>query len=322
MSENRINLWDSIIPGNSDKNKSDVMELGRTGLGIVDTIRWVLSLKKQDYKDCKKIIDTYTMNYVIPKDPDSMDTFTDCPYLIPFIAKDSKKCVVVVPGGGYCLKEMENEGTKVAEFLQKNGISAFVLWYRCCPYYQPIPIMDLQRAIRLVRSLSDVYGYEKDGIGAVGFSAGGAQVSLFLNLFMGKEIKVDDTPKDALDDVSDKLDFAGLIYPAVGYRYNKAMQYASFPKEMLDTKEKRIAIEEEYDALHKQSSASVPQFLCYGTKDDMVSLDEIKQYYEKLKASNGDVYCMTVEGAGHGFGASTEKYNFWLDKFVEWVKER
>ena len=296
------------------------MRAGRATTAFMDTIRWVISLKKQDYKNRKKIIDTYTKHHVIEKDPDSMDTFTDSPYLIPFIAEGSKKAVVIVPGGGYCMKEMENEGTKVAEYLRQQGISGFVLWYRSCPYYQPIPVMDLQRAVRMVRSLADSYGYDKDGIGAVGFSAGGAQVSFFLNLFMGKDITVDDTPKDSVDQCSDQLNYAGLIYPALGYSYNKAMQYASFPEDQLDTVEKRKDIEKEYEVTEHLTSASVPQFLCCGSKDDMVSHAAIDAYTEKIRAASGNVTFVNVEGAGHGFGAGTPKYNYWLEHFAEWVK--
>ena len=297
------------------------MKIGRKTLPVIDTLRWILTLRKHGYQNYKKIIDTFTAHYVIAKDPDSHDTFTDSPYLIPFIAEGSRQAVIVVPGGGYCLKEMENEGTKVANYLNSQGISAFVLWYRTCPYYQPVPLLDMQRAVRKVRALSGRYGYREDGIGAVGFSGGGAQIGLFLNILRGKDAFPAGYQKDEIDAVSDRLNFAGLIYPALGYSFNRSMQYASFPEGELDTRVKREEIEKKYNALANFSSRDVPQFVCYGTKDNMVSLEDIRNYAQLLEDSGTSHEFFPVEGAGHGFGAGTEKYNYWLREFTEWVKK-
>ena len=61
------------------------------------------------------------------------DRMDDQPYIVPFPAPGSRKCVIVVPGGAYSDVSMDNEGYPTAEFLQRNGISAFVLKYRVWP---------------------------------------------------------------------------------------------------------------------------------------------------------------------------------------------
>ena len=88
------------------------------------------------------------------------------PSITAFPAPGSKGAVVVCPGGGYSMKA-SHEGAPIARMLNMAGISAYVLDYRVMPYTMPAPILDAQRAIRVVRSL----GYEKVGI--LGFSAGG-----------------------------------------------------------------------------------------------------------------------------------------------------
>lgn len=209
----RIDLWGDSIPGNSSRLKTEVMDLGSSRFSnrTLDFIKFILALKWEKGIRHKRAIDRFTAHCVWPKDPNCKQSFEDDPYLIPFIAEGSKKAVLVVPGGGYCMKEMESEGTLVAEKLRKAGITAFVLWYRCNPYYQPIPLLDMQRAVRVVRNLASQYGYAKDQIGAVGFSAGGVQVSLFLNLVMGKSVDFDGYVCDETDRQDDTLNFAGLI---------------------------------------------------------------------------------------------------------------
>jgi len=55
------------------------------------------------------------------------------PSLTVFIPEESKAngtAVIVAPGGGFRFLTWDNEGTKVAEWLQSQGIAAFVLKYR------------------------------------------------------------------------------------------------------------------------------------------------------------------------------------------------
>ena len=49
------------------------------------------------------------------------------PYLAP---GSSRPAVIVCPGGSYFWHDMVNEGDAVGRWLQRNGISAFVLRYR------------------------------------------------------------------------------------------------------------------------------------------------------------------------------------------------
>lgn len=53
--------------------------------------------------------------------------------LLPFIAQENRfdgAAIIVCPGGSYSWLDYEAEGTDVARWLQREGISAFVLKYR------------------------------------------------------------------------------------------------------------------------------------------------------------------------------------------------
>ena len=117
--------------------------------------------------------------------------------------------VIVCPGGGYNILAINKEGYEVAEWLNKQGFTAFVLQYRV-PKKQEGALMDIQRAIRLIRSNSDSYGIKYNKLGVMGFSAGGSLSARAATLASNKTY----LPIDKIDSLSCRPDFALLIYPA------------------------------------------------------------------------------------------------------------
>jgi acetyl esterase/lipase len=110
--------------------------------------------------------------------------------------------MLVLPGGAFSILAWDAEGTEVADFLAKRGITAFVLKYRVSdptpeeiqayvakmsepgnaadPMFaikQLVPraapaIDDALQAMRLVRANAKQYGIDPNRIGMIGFSAG------------------------------------------------------------------------------------------------------------------------------------------------------
>ena len=85
--------------------------------------------------------------------------------------------VLVCPGGGYNILAWDKEGTEVAQWLNRLGVTAAVLKYRVPRRDQetphPAPLMDAQRALRLMRQRAGEFGIDPHRIGVLGFSAGG-----------------------------------------------------------------------------------------------------------------------------------------------------
>jgi len=117
--------------------------------------------------------------------------------------------VVVCPGGGYTHLAYEKEGTRIAEWLNLRGITAFILTYRLSPrYHYPAPILDGERSVRWVRSHAKQFNIAPDRIGMWGFSAGGHLVSMVGTHFDdGNPQAVDPTER-----VSDRPDFVVSSY--------------------------------------------------------------------------------------------------------------
>lgn len=316
-------IWGDTIPGNSGLDKSVSLELRRPLIHtqLLDLIRYTIALKSQKFSaGAKRSIDNFVWYYVRKDDDSFNDTFVDEPFLIPYIAEGSDKAVIVVPGGGFCSKSMESEGTHIAKTLQDKGITAFVLWYRSNPYYMPYPLMDMQRAVRYVRYHAKDYGYRPDKIGAIGFSAGGAQITLHMNVMHQKLITLPEYPHDDIDAVDDSLNFMAPIYPALSFNYNCNMLYACCSKADAENKAVQQAVKQTYDAIRHFSCQGIPHFISYGTKDTMVSTREIQQYIDLLQKSGTPCTVVPVEGAGHGYGDAAGTPNgFWLDRFTEWA---
>lgn len=98
----------------------------------------------------------------------------DRPHLIRYAPKihTSRAAMIVCPGGGY-VRRAAHEGDPVARWLASLGINAFVLHYRVSPYRYPVPLADARQAVRLVRDRAEQWGYDRNKIGMLGFSAGG-----------------------------------------------------------------------------------------------------------------------------------------------------
>ncbi|WP_010134858.1 alpha/beta hydrolase [Ochrovirga pacifica] len=100
--------------------------------------------------------------------------------------------VVIAPGGGLRINSIESEGTMVADWLVKKGVTAIVLKYRLVPSEKgkvsgtaeqkeellqkvfPYAISDALSAIDYVRKNAADLGVDPTKIGMMGFSAGGA----------------------------------------------------------------------------------------------------------------------------------------------------
>jgi len=101
------------------------------------------------------------------------ETDEDRPAITPYLVEgEGNAAFVVCPGGGYGMRA-DHEGEPIALWLNRCGVSAFVLRYRVAPYRHPAPLLDAQRAIRVVRSRSAEFGVDPGRVGILGFSAGG-----------------------------------------------------------------------------------------------------------------------------------------------------
>ena len=98
--------------------------------------------------------------------------------------------MLIVPGGGYNYVVVDKEGSEAAEWLNKLGVTAFVLRYRTKQSATDTgwqrALQDAQRSLSLIRSNADDWKLDADRIGILGFSAGGQVAALAATVPVGR----------------------------------------------------------------------------------------------------------------------------------------
>jgi acetyl esterase/lipase len=139
----------------------------------------------------------------------------DLPTLTPYLPESGKRtgaAIVVLPGGGYG-ELAPHEGVPFAEWLNKSGITAFVLKYRLGThgYRHPAMLQDGARAIRTVRATAAQWQIDPNRVGIMGSSAGGHLAATVLTHFdAGKQ-----DASDPIERVSCRPDLGILCYPLI-----------------------------------------------------------------------------------------------------------
>lgn len=95
------------------------------------------------------------------------------PSLRFFPCENAKGCVLISPGGAYSTIAIDPEGFPVARKFVESGYAAAVLDYRVRPYTGYVSLLDMQRAIRLLRHRAPELGFDPQKLVVHGGSAGG-----------------------------------------------------------------------------------------------------------------------------------------------------
>lgn len=224
--------------------------------------------------------------------------------------------VIICPGGGYGILAFDKEGTRVAEEMNKWGVTAFVLKYRLPDDTTNIdrslaPLMDAQQAVRLVRNKATEWGLKKDKIGIMGFSAGGHLASTAATHFASN---ADATNKDS---TSVRPDFAILIYPVIsfdssithkGSRNNLVGATASTEKINLFSNEVQV------------TAKTPPSFLVHAGDDGAVPVENSIRYYQACVKYKVPAEMHLYPKGGHGFGMYNKTTtDNWMERLQNWL---
>lgn len=120
-----------------------------------------------------------------------------------------RPAVVIYPGGAY-RHYGELEQHPIARFYYENGYNAFICYYRIAPYCHPAPLMDAQRAVKLVRYRAAEWRVDPERVFTIGFSAGG-----HLNSCVATLPDVCTALEDGVDGMTARPTGAMLGYPVI-----------------------------------------------------------------------------------------------------------
>src|SRR5205823_8888585 len=103
-------------------------------------------------------------------------------------ARPNGGAALIIPGGGYRWVVIDKEGYEMARWFAARGVTAFMLFCRLpgegWPSGPDTPLIDVQRAMRMIRSRAASYHIDPKRVTAIGFSAGGHVCASLLTRFV------------------------------------------------------------------------------------------------------------------------------------------
>ena len=233
--------------------------------------------------------------------------------------KANGTAVIVCPGGGYARLAKIHEGRDVAVYLNGLGVSAFVLSYRVGPkYHHPCPMLDIQRAIRLVRSRAAEWKIDPARIGVMGFSAGGHLSATAMTHF-------DDGKPDADDPIEKagcRPDFGILVYPYI--LLDKPYTHQGAKKNLLGDRVEDAGLVEDLSNVYRVTEKTPPCFFIHASDDKVVPPDHSIEFYLALRRAKVPAEMHFYEKGGHGFGLAPKDpvLSTWPDRLSAWLGQR
>jgi acetyl esterase/lipase len=232
--------------------------------------------------------------------------------------KANGTAVVVCPGGGYGFLADDHEGKQVAQWLNSLGVTAFVLKYRIAPrYHHPCPMLDAQRAIRLVRSRAKEWNVDPQRVGVMGFSAGGHLASTVGTHFDDGKTGA----QDSIDRASCRPDFLILGYPVITFLPPHAHMGSRNNLIGKDADDKLV----EFYCNDKQVTAKTPPtFLFHTDADTGVKPENSVLFYMALKKFKVPAEMHIYEKGPHGVGLAQRDpvLSTWPDRLAAWLGGR
>jgi acetyl esterase/lipase len=214
---------------------------------------------------------------------------------------------------------MDHEGHKIAEWLNSLGIAGFILEYRHrnsgAGYGHPAPLLDAQRAVRMVRSRVDEYGIDPNRIGILGFSAGGHLASTAATHF--DKGKAD--AKDPIERVSCRPDFAVLLYPVISL--TESFTHQGSKRNLLGNNPDAKLVKSLSN--EKQVTPETPPtFLMHTYEDRGVPAENSIYFYLALRKAKvpAEMHIYLKGRHGIGLGKTAGAASSWPLRCAEWMQ--
>lgn len=224
--------------------------------------------------------------------------------------------VIVCPGGSYRNLAYDKEGTRIAEWLNLRGVTAFVLTYRLKPRYDiPVAQLDGKRAMRWARSHAQQYNLDPKRIGMWGFSAGGHLVGMVGTHFDNG----DPNAADPVERISDRPDFVIDSYGVLSLNPDVAQSGAI--KAVLGNHPDPKA-RKDYAPDENVTAQTPPFFLYATTTDPTVPVLSSVAFYTALEKAGVPAELHIFEQGPHGTGLAQEypALSAWPDLLENWLR--
>lgn len=229
------------------------------------------------------------------------------------------EAVLIFPGGGYGILAYDWEGTDIAKFLNGKGIAGIVVKYRLPSSTSQtnkhnVPLIDAQRAIRLVRNNALRFHLDTKKIGILGFSAGGHLASTLGTQFNREVYKA----IDEVDAISARPDFMALGYPVITFGDGT---HSGSKKNLIGENPNQEMVN--IFSNEKNVTAQTPAtFLFHASDDKGVLVENSLLFYRALNDKGVSASLFVYPKGGHGFSLALKDpfLKGWSDQMVQWIR--
>lgn len=325
---NKIKIWGESIPFNSGRSKKDYLAIN-SDISPSSAMAAVFNPDNRRLDSAENFDTAVWYNTIISGRVS--DKFDDVPYLVPYVVKNSKICVLLCAGGAYIDVSTEEESAPVARQLNRYGITAFTLNYRISPYRFPAMLSDCRRAVRYLRAHSDEYGFDKDKICLGGFSAGGHLAAYAANT-CSEIVELPNYTPDETDRESSCANALLLVYAKLIFTDVADLLIPMFGDGFLTGDRKKYI--EKYTVTNHMTSNSPPAFLVSSIDDSVVSQENQIAYASKCHELKIPFEMHSFLEGGHGYGSARDREysrwappgdykgtECWTDLFAIWLKK-
>ena len=228
------------------------------------------------------------------------------PSIRVFLPEDSVKtdrAILVIPGGGYRVLSLGQEGYQWADEFVPKGITTIVLSYRMPMGVTDVPISDATEAMRVIREHAAEWGVDPQKVGILGSSAGGHLASTI----------------STHNDEATRPNFQILFYPVI-----------SMDKEITHMDSHNCLIGEDATPEREQlysnqlqvSEQTPPTLLILADDDFLVSPRNSAEYYIALKKNKIKASMYVYPSGGHGFGCAKwfKYHDVMMTELWNWIE--
>lgn len=218
---------------------------------------------------------------------------------------------LMVPGGAYGTVVMSEADAARAFWIPKGFVIA-VLKYRVSPYRYPVPMQDVKRAMRMLRSKAGGLGVDSSRVGILGCSAGGHLASWLAT----HHDPGDPSAADPVERYKTRPDFSVFIYPVITM---DATFTHSGSRSALIGNNPPAALVDSLSNEKQVKADTPPSFLVHGTVDNVVQWKNSQVFHDSCQSKKVPVkfHRITAGCGGHGFGYNCDN---WGEAGYNWLK--
>ncbi len=244
----------------------------------------------------------------------------DIPQAIVYLPPKTDKptgAIVICPGGGYGGLAMDHEGHQIAKWANQNGLAGIILSYRHRNrgYGHPAPMLDAQRAVRLVRHHAQEWNIDPQAVGIMGFSAGGHLTTTILTHFDSG----DATATDPVDRQGCRPDFGIVCYAVIAL--GESYTHVGSQNNLLG-KDAPVDLVQSLSNEKQVTAETPPCFVWHTAEDKVVPLENSLRFASALVQHGVAVELHVFPAGRHGVGlaANIPGTDQWSVLCVDWLK--